>query len=118
MNQQNKKEEKYILIAEKNEGIGAIHQEALCHIAYATALDALGVSEYLTNEQIRKFTSKKTTLSYEGDEIALEVKVPIKRDLNTFDLIKTAQKEIQQNFADFLSIKIDKINLVVDQVFF
>ena len=112
------KEVKYILRAENPEGVGVIHKEALCHIAYATALDALCVSTFLTNDQIRKFTVKKTNFSRHEDGIDIEVHVPIKRDLNAYHLLEKAQKEIQQNFSDFLAIKVRKINIVIDQVLF
>lgn len=109
-------EVKYILITEHKEGIGAIHKEAICHMAYATALDSLGVSSSLTSEQIRKYSPKKTILTEVDGELEIEVKIPIKRDLNVYDLMQKAQKDIKQNFENFLSININKINLVVDQV--
>ncbi|MGL5042845.1 MAG: hypothetical protein ACRC6X_07115 [Culicoidibacterales bacterium] len=112
------KEVKYVLCSENTEGIGVIHKEAICHIAYATALDALGVSSFLTNEQIRKFTNKKTNFSKFIDGIDIEVHIPIKRDLNAYHLMEKAQKEIQQNFSDLLGIKVRKIDLVIDQVLF
>jgi len=115
---QTNNEIKYILISEHKEGIGAIHKEAICHLAYATALDSLGVSSYLTGEQIRKYSPKKTILTHNDDELEIEIKVPIKRDLNAYDLMQQAQQDVKQNFENFLSLSVDKVNIVVDQVVF
>jgi|GEM_PF-2622036 Protein of unknown function (DUF322). len=115
-----KNEIKYIQITESSEGVGSVHKEALCHIAYITALDTLGLASNLSNEQIRKFTSKKTVLLHDPltNELELAVHIPVKRDLNIYNLMKKAQKEIKQNFEDLLAIKIDKVDLIVDQVIF
>jgi uncharacterized alkaline shock family protein YloU len=112
-----KNESKYFLIAENSEGIGAIHRQALNHMAYATALDALGVSSYLTSDQITKYASKKTTLKYNGQEIEFEISVPIRRDLNAYDLVLQAQTDVRQRFAEFLSMDVTKVNIIIDQVF-
>lgn len=110
------KELKYILTAKNPEGIGVIHEQAICHMAYATALDALGMSDYLTSEQIRKFAAKKTEFTRNETGICLDVRIPVRRDINMFDVMSKAQKDIEQSFSDFLSIKIQNINLIVDQV--
>ena len=107
---------KYVLVTENKIGMGAIHKEAICHLAYATALDSLGVSSYLTSDQIRKYSPKKTTLKYVDEQLEIEVKVPIKRDLNVYELIQKAQEDIHQNFENFLSLEVNKINIIVDQV--
>jgi len=113
-----KNETKYFLITKHPEGIGAMHKQALNHMAYATALDALGVSKHLTAEQITKFASKKTTLKHENDQLEFEIKVPIRRDLNAYDLVLQAQADVQQRFAEFLAINVAKVNIIVDQVVF
>lgn len=110
------KEMKYLLTSKNPEGIGAIHTEAICHMAYATALDSLGMSGYLKKEQIKSFSVKKTELKREDNEISLDIRIPVKRDLNMYELMEKTQKEVRQSFADFLSINIKHINLIIDQV--
>ena len=110
------KELKYVLISENPDGVGVIHTQAICHIAYATALESLGVANLLDSAQIRKFAAKKTLLHRDVDGATLDVHIPVKRDLNMYELMEKAQKDISQSLSDFLSIEIKHINLIVDQV--
>jgi len=113
-----KNESKYFLIAQHPEGIGAIHKQALNHMAYATALDALGVSGHFSAEQITKYASKKASLKYEDDQIEFVVRVPIRRDLNAYELVLQAQADVRQRFSEFLAMDVTKVNIIVDQVVF
>lgn len=115
---QQQKEIKYILCSEDGQGNGYIHREAICHIAYATALDILDVASFVGNDQIRKLTSKKTKLSYSPEGIDLTINIPIKKGTDIYTLIEKAQEEIKEKFLDFLSIHVRKVNLIVDQVLF